>query len=240
MCTDGDPAGGSCGCIPTDVVPVGNDPFCRYIPDDASWPGLLEDFSVLNREDLFLTQFNATQRLAMLGPRRSMVGPTIFESALTAIPVASTSNPPGLSVVAMVSKKPVLGDNVDLQLYMTSRDTPAGIQPLNHDFVGQARLNDLVPGTPTPVNDHTVCRGESTSHAGPRVQGRQPEHRVHRASGGRVYAPCGHRLAGLRGRLGAAPDGRARSHLSAAIPDHPHQAGLRSESARTVGDAAEP
>jgi hypothetical protein len=152
MCTDGDPVNGSCGCVPTDTVPLGNDPFCRYTPDDATWPGLLTGFSVVNTRDLFATQFNATQQFAMLRPNRSVVGPTIFKEALTAVPVASTSNPPALRLNALLSKKPPVGGNIDLQIYITSRGTPAGTLPLIHDFAGQVRLNDLAVGTPTAMN----------------------------------------------------------------------------------------
>jgi hypothetical protein len=152
FCPDGDPASSGCGCPPIDVVPLGNDPLCQYLPDDTNWPGLLSGFAVQSRTDVFTTQINATQQLAMLKPNRSMVGPTIYTKSLTAIPAASTSNPPMLRLNAFISKKPPTGGNIDLQVYITSRGTPSGTQPLIHDFAGQVRLNNLTPGTPTAMN----------------------------------------------------------------------------------------
>jgi hypothetical protein len=134
------------------VVPLGNDPLCQYVPDDTNWPGLLAGFSTVSRKDVFPTQFNATQQFAMLRPNRSMVGPTIYRNSLTAVPAASTSNPPMLRLNALLSKKPPTGSNIDLQIYITSRGTPSGTMPLTHDFAGQVRLNNLATGTPTAVN----------------------------------------------------------------------------------------
>lgn len=151
MCTDGD-VNGSCGCIPTETVPLGNDPLCRYTPNDATWPGILSGFSVLNRKDLFVTKINDTQSFAMLRPNRSMVGPTIFRNSLAAIPTASTTNSPSLRLNALLSRRPPANTNIDLQIYITSRDTPSGTQPLIHDFAGQVRLNNLTAGTPTAVD----------------------------------------------------------------------------------------
>jgi hypothetical protein len=154
QCTGDDPNSSSCGCAPPNggEAPLGNDPLCQYVPDDASWPGSLNGFFVANPTDAFVTQFNPTQQFVMLAPSKSIVGPTIYRNSLTAVPTTSTTNLAALRVKALITAPPVGSSNIDLQVYITSRGLPSGMQPLTHDFMGSVRLNSLTPGVPTDVS----------------------------------------------------------------------------------------
>jgi hypothetical protein len=157
MLCDGSGVDESCGC-PTFTrtgpgpVPIGNDPLCRYQTDDASWPGNLDGFTVLSPNDVFMHQHTATERFAMIKPNRTLISPTIYRNTVSAVPATGTSNPAKLRVKTLLTKAPPAGSNVTLQIYATSKDLPAGTQPLLNQLIGQASLNALTPGTPTNVD----------------------------------------------------------------------------------------
>jgi hypothetical protein len=156
-----------CTCLPNDSgsAPMGDNPFCAYRMDAASWPGSLDAFMVRNVGDATVHKQDANNRFVMIKPTQSAVSPIMYRNSLPAVPAPGGASPAKWRVKALVSRAPIGSSNIDLQMYVTSFGLPAGKQPLTHDFMGQVRLNNLPAGVPTdvdiPLNQNLIERAFS-------------------------------------------------------------------------------